>query len=691
MIDEKFLRNFVETNSTKRRINILKGLYIFNKDSKQTKVNLSPAFTGQNYTDGENIWLSFFEEEKNNEPSYIMPLLEAKLGHESAHINYTSFNAFKELQNEEGGEIAQVFNIVEDGRIENFISSKFKGLGRKLRLLNIFMFGDELVKDMEEGVIPRVMNNSLYYSKLGLYQEDYKNKNPEDFRVFKEKIVPLIDEAVVTKENKKFKEIVRKIWRIMLELFKEEMKDQDQEQGKGEGQGKGGEKGQSENLPSWDDLSEDEKEQIREQLKELLENGNFKDEPQSGNNGFDVEFNGEIDPSSSPRNSSSSSDSQNRDSIDSKDSKESQESKEFKDSQDSQKSKSSNSSNEKEQKKKSFEEGLKEELRKLLEENKDKNIKNVQKEIDNKEKQEEKKRKEKEEEKNKTLEQLEDIKEKVKKHIDYDVERYAREMEFKSIKYLTDSIAPKYRPVAKKLKNTVERIFKNKKSFNVDLQEQGILDISKLPLYQAGITNNVFKRVGSPINRSYAVTILLDNSGSMYTQEKYKFAGNGVSVLEEALKSIVPLRISGYTTTNRVILTNEFKDFDEVYSGSRLAGILNDSSGCDILADRGNLEDVNMLFEANMLRKRNETDKILIMVTDGLPNYGNNSVYVLKEVQKKIKKMGITLLPIFIGYENSIREIEDSFRVLYPENSFLTTPENLEKNISTILKRLFER
>ena len=46
-----------------------------------------------------------------------------------------------------------------------------------------------------------------------------------------------------------------------------------------------------------------------------------------------------------------------------------------------------------------------------------------------------------------------------------------------------------------------------------------------------------------------------------------------------------------------------------------------------------------------------------------------------------------------LEFNDFIKEIDikDDFKELYPENSFLTSPEDLEKNISTLLSRLFKR
>ena len=268
----------------------------------------------------------------------------------------------------------------------------------------------------------------------------------------------------------------------------------------------------------------------------------------------------------------------------------------------------------------------------------------------------------------------------------------SKEMSSISISYFTDteSILPQYKPHARKLKNKIEQIFKSKQDYTVNMQERGILDINNLTKSQ--IHNNIFKVMGSPDDREYVVDILLDNSGSMSSQNKYYHATAGTMILEEALKDLVSLRIIGYTTNwenGGSLQVNEFKDFEDRYQGSRLSHTLKHNSG--LLAYQGNLEDLNMIYESNLLEKRPEKEKIMFLVTDGLPNYGRESVKILREVQKLLKKKQITFIPIFIGSESAIEDIKDDFKELYPENSFLTSPEDLEKNISTLLSRLFKR
>lgn len=705
-LTEVDLDQIVRTRSVRRKMGILKKLYVYNRPSKDIDLHIKPAFSGENYTDGNKIHLSFFPKEEKN-LSVIIALLEAKLGHESAHVNYTSFKSFLELQKEEGPEIASVFNIVEDGRIENFISSKFKGLKNKLRFLNIFLFAEQIGEEPDEDAKTRLFNNALFYSKLGDYQEGYKESKEPDAVAFREKIVPLIDEAVVEVDNAKFKELVRAIWKEMIPFFAFEKPGNNTGNGgsAGEGEGQGTPK-------SFNDLSEKEKEAVRKLIEELIKEGKLKIEPQSkGEYGgmVDIPFDGEIDPENSPRNSG-----EKKESEESKGSKESEKSEESKESgKKDEKDDSENSEDSEGSEEDSKEESKKDSKKKKnsskfnpsnsvppthdyereeaeLEKSEAADTKNIEDDIKKIKELEERQAKEKEETTRKSVEEVKQIERKLKRdNTGYDM---SKEMSSISISYFTDteSILPQYKPHARKLKNKIEQIFKSKQDYTVNMQERGILDINNLTKSQ--IHNNIFKVMGSPDDREYVVDILLDNSGSMSSQNKYYHATAGTMILEEALKDLVSLRIIGYTTNwenGGSLQVNEFKDFEDRYQGSRLSHTLKHNSG--LLAYQGNLEDLNMIYESNLLEKRPEKEKIMFLVTDGLPNYGRESVKILREVQKLLKKKQITFIPIFIGSESAIEDIKDDFKELYPENSFLTSPEDLEKNISTLLSRLFKR
>ena len=706
-LTEVDLDQIVRTRSVRRKMGILKKLYVYNRPSKDVDLHIEPAFSGENYTDGNKIHLSFFPKEEEKNLSVIIALLEAKLGHESAHVNYTSFKSFLELQKEEGPEIASVFNIVEDGRIENFISSKFKGLKNKLRFLNIFLFAEQIGEEPDEDAKTRLFNNALFYSKLGDYQEGYKESKEPDAVAFREKIVPLIDKAVMEVDNAKFKELVRAIWKEMIPFFAFEKPGNNTGNGgsAGEGEGQGTPK-------SFDDLSEKEKEAVRKLIEELIKEGKIKMEPQSkGQYGgmVDIPFDGEIDPENSPRNSG-----EKKESEESKGSKESEKSEESKESgKKDEKDDSENSEDSEGSEEDSKEESKKDSKKKKnsskfnpsnsvppthdyereeaeLEKSEAADTKNIEDDIKKIKELEERQAKEKEETTRKSVEEVKQIERKLKRdNTGYDM---SKEMSSISISYFTDteSILPQYKPHARKLKNKIEQIFKSKQDYTVNMQERGILDINNLAKSQ--IHNNIFKVMGSPDDREYVVDILLDNSGSMSSQNKYYHATAGTMILEEALKDLVSLRIIGYTTNwenGGSLQVNEFKDFEDRYQGSRLSHTLKHNSG--LLAYQGNLEDLNMIYESNLLEKRPEKEKIMFLVTDGLPNYGRESVKILREVQKLLKKKQITFIPIFIGSESAIEDIKDDFKELYPENSFLTSPEDLEKNISTLLSRLFKR
>ena len=706
-LTEVDLDQIVRTRSVRRKMGILKKLYVYNRPSKDVDLHIEPAFSGENYTDGNKIHLSFFPKEEEKNLSVIIALLEAKLGHEAAHVNYTSFKSFLELQKEEGPEIASVFNIVEDGRIENFISSKFKGLKNKLRFLNIFLFAEEIGEEPDRDAKNRLFNNALFYSKLGDYQEGYKESKEPDAVAFREKIVPLIDEAVVEVDNAKFKELVRAIWKEMIPFFAFEKPGNNTGNGgsAGEGDGQG-------SPQSFNDLSEKEKEAVRKLIEKLIKEGKLKTEPQSkGQYGgmVDIPFDGEIDPENSPRNSG-----EKKESEESKGSKESEKSEESKESgKKDEKDDSENSEDSEGSEEDSKEESKKDSKKKKnsskfnpsnsvppthdyereeaeLEKSEAADTKNIEDDIKKIKELEERQAKEKEETTRKSVEEVKQIERKLKRdNTGYDM---SRQMSSISISYFTDteSILSQYKPHARKLKNKMEQIFKSKQDYTVNMQERGILDINNLAKSQ--IHNNIFKVMGSPDDRDYVVDILLDNSGSMSSQNKYYHATAGTMILEEALKDLVSLRIIGYTTNwenGGSLQVNEFKDFEDRYQGSRLSHTLKHDAG--LLAYQGNLEDLNMIYESNLLEKRPEKEKIMFLITDGLPNYGRESVKILREVQKLLKKKQITFIPIFIGSESAIEDIKDDFKELYPENSFLTSPEDLEKNISTLLSRLFKR
>ena len=95
------------------------------------------------------------------------------------------------------------------------------------------------------------------------------------------------------------------------------------------------------------------------------------------------------------------------------------------------------------------------------------------------------------------------------------------------------------------LRKQIEQLIATKSPMTLRNQQTGRLDVRSL--YKAGMNDsNLFMRQNHPVNSSWAIGILIDHSGSM-SGDKIEAAHQASIELEELLKGLVPLKITGFT------------------------------------------------------------------------------------------------------------------------------------------------
>lgn len=173
-----------------------------------------------------------------------------------------------------------------------------------------------------------------------------------------------------------------------------------------------------------------------------------------------------------------------------------------------------------------------------------------------------------------------------------------------------------------------------------------------------------------------AVSVVVDASGSMGGR-KYEHAAHSAIMLNEVFAKIgVPVEIISFTDNGEKVINCVHKEFDSRITNKALAHQFAKSS--NYLAD--NADGESIMWAADRLMKRKETKKVMIVLSDGLPEaYGarGNVIEYTKEVVKKLEGIidihGIGILT---------RAVER----FYKSNDVISDSAQLENTLLNVLK-----
>lgn len=244
-----------------------------------------------------------------------------------------------------------------------------------------------------------------------------------------------------------------------------------------------------------------------------------------------------------------------------------------------------------------------------------------------------------------------------------------------------------------KFRKEVEKIFRNKETYNLRAQKRGVLDTANL--WKFGVKDyNMFVKKGTPVTTDYVAFILQDGSGSMREDKKEFHSAKAMSVMEEGLKRIIPFKMSTFSV-------------DGYSSGSVIhytAKSWNDnSSSCNYSynfhrsrrASGGNKDGYSIRVGMAELMKRPEKDKILIVLSDGLPSDYNGGyregMVDVKQAVKEARQQGIHVVSLIFGEESFRDNHIDNYKFMYDKNIISCHPEQITNNLVKMLKKIISR
>lgn len=243
------------------------------------------------------------------------------------------------------------------------------------------------------------------------------------------------------------------------------------------------------------------------------------------------------------------------------------------------------------------------------------------------------------------------------------------------------SLPPEMKRKGDRFRGEIEEILKKKAQDTLFEQREGILDPENL--VKTSFSKDVFikERINDLSDLSFY--ILKDNSGSMHGQ-KDKLAFEALSIIEEGLKSF-PLKIvqfswdpSDNTVSHEVIKDwNDKNKGDKNYSYSK--SIKNYTMGA-------NIDGIDILWATDEMLKRPEKDKVLIVLSDGLPH----DIELTKKAISSARKNGVAVIGIFFEAEENIKSCIGQYQYMYEKNIIATQPQkifaSLKKTIINIIK-----
>jgi cobalamin biosynthesis protein CobT len=173
-------------------------------------------------------------------------------------------------------------------------------------------------------------------------------------------------------------------------------------------------------------------------------------------------------------------------------------------------------------------------------------------------------------------------------------------------------------------------------------RDRGILDVRALPAFAKNLTKNVFYTQKQGISLDTTVSILIDESGSMYESGKYLTCRSVAIALAEVLNRLdIKFEILGHTTgsssCNNAHLFNrsasmmifEHKNFNESYAREkyRLGSI--DQYNC-------NIDSEALLYTFKRAMEQRSNRHIIMVLSDGMPSGTRNREVGYKHLKKVV-------------------------------------------------------
>lgn len=176
-----------------------------------------------------------------------------------------------------------------------------------------------------------------------------------------------------------------------------------------------------------------------------------------------------------------------------------------------------------------------------------------------------------------------------------------------------------------------------------------------------------------------AISILIDESGSMEGERTYYARLTALLFAEACERLSIPLEVFGHTTlfSNQIDMYS-YKNFNSFDKNDKFRLLDISSRGC-------NRDGAAIIYSVERLKKRTEKKKLFIIISDGKPNDtgydGEDAKSDLKHIKNTYTKDGINFLAAAIGSD------KDFIKAIYGKDFLdVANLEKLPQTMSKILK-----
>ena len=612
-----------------------------------------------------------------------------QLAHEIFHVLYTDFKVLQRLERDykDTGEfrlrqIHECLNIIEDSAIElagtNYYTGSFKQAiisSNKHALKNM-----PSLDDMSEKGVPRLAifkQACAMYCILGTVKG--KLHDPELIELFK-KAMPILDKGRLEPRTEGRYEAAKKLFKLMEPLIEEAIKNGEEDlvekSFKYVKNNKISSGGRCAEVMEFPEIKEDFTEKKRELTKKEFSKSSAdfedasKEEENDEANEDDMDEEDKIDEVGEDGNKDFEDELEDEDEKDESEEDENEgdeadeENEEYEESEEDEKGEEDEADSEMEE--------LLDELEKQLEDVLDE----AAKEEYDKEEQKEQDRRIREFARTVKFSELHS-------HI-----RPVTRREFEINEYIINKYNRTLEPIKGLARNLIKRM-KDIIRYNEDLKVTGLISgkVNKSQLYRMGVDKLIFyKQKEKSDEADLAILLLIDESGSMNCDRRSYYAQQAAILLYEVCDALkIPLAVIGFDAKSLgdEVYHRHYVDFDsrDKREKYKLAYIN---------ARHENRDGYSVKYAGEYLARRPETDKILIVITDGEPAHPSSRDYYngklgIKDtgrVVKELEKMGINVFGLAIGDSKS------EIKRIYTKNYIdITNLKHLPERLANLIER----
>lgn len=233
-----------------------------------------------------------------------------------------------------------------------------------------------------------------------------------------------------------------------------------------------------------------------------------------------------------------------------------------------------------------------------------------------------------------------------------------------------------YKPIIKKIAEGFRRIFADSEAEDYEYRRSGkTIDLIRA---HKNTTPYIFRKRIEPTHvGDTSLMLLVDESGSMRWNHRYEIARAATIVIAEVCKAVkMPFGCIGFTADecgSRTIQHNVYCNFrnsnTEMYNLSNIQPRYNNQDGESIR------------FAGSMLAKQHTINKILIVISDGMPAcdaYGRkNGIDDTKAAVEEARRKGLTVIGVAIDHPDAENYIYMYGKDFVPCDDLNTLPSTL--------------